>query len=263
MQLISIHAERGRIGKTLVAGRIRDLFEEMGLPVHVIRIESRNAGPASRPDVETIFIEDLNDARDRQGGASSAMDPLWTHLDTENAGDIPGAIILDWQAGASELRREIMASTSLSAFATQLGITGVAVTVTTSDAGIMRQATEDLTWDSDGVPEFDRVLILNEVSGRFAFPRNTESHLAYIAMLEACRGALTVTVPLIGAGAWLPFETARISMRDAIVRDARDLAPIIGMRRWSTQACKTHLDAWFMATDEGLRRAFRFPEAAE
>lgn len=256
--LITVHAERGRIGKSLFANRLRDFYEDQGLTVAVIRIETRLAPPPQRPSDITVHVEDLLEARDHPGGAASAMGPLWDAIDSSR-----GIVIADWAAGTSDLRREIEASTGLSLALSAAGHSGISITVTTCDAGIMRQAAADLDWERQAQPEFERALVQNAVAGKFRAPRGTDQYSAYEELRSSAQGARVINVPLIGGAAWQPFRDAGISMRDALGEDVAKLSVQVGLNRWVVRACKAQLAAWWTATEEEVRLALRFPEGED
>jgi hypothetical protein len=262
MHYIEIHAERGHIGKTTVAGRVRNLFEDAGQPVEFIRIEGRNAGPAERPNDQTVLVEDLIAAKGQPGGVAGALGPLWDILDRPNIGGEPGAIILDYGGNTGDIRKELGVVTALAPTIVELGVTGVMITVTINEASVMRQAAADLLWNAAASPGFLRILVQNEVGGPFKFPHGTDSHKALRELEAAGVGAQTVVLPLIGGGAWSPFADAGISMPEAINGKARELAPRIRLDRYRTQACMSYLASWYTTTEQGFRRALGFPKAA-
>src|SRR6266568_6404924 len=108
--VIDVTSPKGGIGKTLSPDRAKDHFLSSGRQVTMIRIESQCAFLLPQPNEIRIKTEDLAVSNDVVGGAAAMLEPVWDAISV--AVETNGVVIMDWGAGQSEYRLELLASTS-------------------------------------------------------------------------------------------------------------------------------------------------------
>jgi hypothetical protein len=256
--LIEFHSERGRIGKTTASNRVRDGYEDRGARVFVVRIESQNGAPAARPGDIRIYTEDLADSQNQIGGGAAVAAPLWEVMKTVARDG--GAVIIDWPAGSTKARLELLASTSLAAKATAMGLRCISVAVTTTDATVLRQCARSLEDTLEVAPEMERVVIVNEFSGGpiARIPPSSEQGQAWNELITASRGLPMVQFPLIRNRGWELFESRRIEMRQVLRTSAEDLATKLETDPFIVEACRTAVAAWWSKTESELTKVGTF-----
>jgi len=258
-QYIEIVGERGRIGKSTAANRVRDHLEAAGIRVQVARIENHKASPPARKDDIRVFVDNAD--QQLVGGVAALFDPVWATLMEMKAAQ-GGAVIIDLMAGAELLRHKLHVSCSLSKLLASHDIPATSVCVTTRDPPVMEQALDSLRTTAEIAPSFRRVLVKNELTGRFsAFPAASEQ-ASLDAKLRAEKGVVELTFPLIQGAAWELFEPTRTEMPTLLGSSARELAQMCGCSELVAAACQTWLAAWWSTTEEELNRVWRFPAAA-
>jgi hypothetical protein len=258
---LEVSAEKGGVGKSTIANRLRDHVQEAGIPVLMVRVDSKRALPTAAPGETVIHSEDFAGAADRIGGVAGVLAPIWEALEAAKA--TGSAVVVDWGAGLTDHRLEMMAATNLNALLAAAGIPAFGFVVTTRDVEVMKQAARNLSALAKVAPDMVRVLVQNAVGGSFRFDAGTMQGQVYHKILQpAAKGSPIIDLPLIGAQAYAPFQAAGISMREALSSDPRELAERIGKNIFITHAILGHLTMWWDESREGLNAAVRFPEAA-
>jgi len=256
--LIEFHAERGRIGKTTSSNRVRDGYEDRGAQVFVVRIESQNGAPMARSSDIRIYTEDLAESQNQIGGGAAVAAPLWEVMKTVASDG--GVVIIDWPAGSTKARLELLASTSLSAKATAMGMRCISFAVTTTDATVMRQCAQSLKDTKEIAPEMERVVIVNEFSGGpiARIPPSSEQGQAWNELVTACKGQPMVQIPLIRNRGWELFESRGIEMGEVLRTSAEDLATKLETDPFIVEACRTAVAAWWSKTESELAKVCWF-----
>jgi len=255
--LIDVHGERGRIGKTLVSNRIRDFLEARTppLPVETVRIESRASRVRAREADPRIYIEDLAEARGEIGGSVAALGPVQRAI--SRLAVACGAVILDWPAGSSTIRPELLLATQAVARAAATGIDCVSCTVTTTDPSLLDQALETIAQNTEVAPDARQILVVNEVSGGpvARIVASSEQGRTWQKVKSASVDAI-VRIPLIKCRAWELFESYNLEMAAAICGSTEELAALVGRDELVVAACQSHVAAWWEFTDHELARVF-------
>ena len=254
-QYKEVVGERGRIGKSLFANRLRDHLEVNGSFVRVVRVESRNGAPPAREDDIRIYV-DAND-EELVGGDAALFDPVWNALMQMKASG-GGTLIVDFMAGAERLRAKFHASVSLDEMLTRHNIEGESFCITTRDASVMNQALNSLRATHLISPSFRRVLVKNALSGPFRFAGVAEG-ATLEEQLRAEEGIIELTFPLIQAKAWQALEAAHLEMRAVLEMPASLLSAKCGCSELVAQACQNWMAAWWTATEKELGRVLPFP----
>ena len=256
-QYKEVVGERGRIGKSLFANRLRDYLEANGSFVRVVRIESRNGAPPAREDDIRIDVDANNG--ELVGGDAALFDPVWDALMQMKASS-GGTVIIDFMAGAERLRAKFHASTSLDKLLARHKIAGESYCITTQDASVMKQALKSLQATKLVSPSFRRVLVKNALSGEFRFAAAAEG-AAFEEQLRAEEGVIELALPLIEARAWQALEATHLEMRAVLETPASLLSAKSGCSELVAQACQNWVAAWWTATEKELGQVLPFPEA--
>jgi hypothetical protein len=255
-QYVEIVGERGRIGKSTIANRLRDHFEANGVRVRVVRVEGRKAAPPVRMGDVRVYVDDANE--ELVGGPAALFDPVWQAIMEMKASE-GGAVIVDFMAGAEALRGKIHASSSLAKLLADHDVLATSLCVTTRDATVMKQALDTVKATKTIAPSFRRVLAKSELSGRFTpFPSASEQ-ASLDEQLRAEKDVIELKFPLIQGMAWQLLEPTQSEMRVVLESSAHDLSAMCKCSELIAQACQNWVAAWWTATEEQLNLVWPFP----
>jgi hypothetical protein len=244
--LFDVSAEKGGVGKTTIANRLRDHLRESESRVIMVRIESKRVLTTPAPDEIVIHSEDFADTGIRVGGVSGVLDPVYGAIEQIKVSG--GAVVVDWGAGLTGLRLRMLAETGLDQLLAEDGITGVSVVVATREVDVMGQAARYLTSLRTAAPGLIPVLALNQLMGHFNITEETagvQGKVFVETLMPAAQGLTTINLPRIGAEGWQPLQSAGLEMRDVLKIDPKVLAGRIGRSPLITRACISHVSDWW------------------
>jgi hypothetical protein len=250
---------RGGTGKSTSANRARDHFMASGVPVDMVRIESKRCMWASRPDETFIATEDLAESNDQTGGVAATLAPIWKILD--KARKVNGVVICDWGAGLTNFRSDLLRSTHFDETLKKWGIAGYACVVTDNSVDSMRQCADTLKSTHDVAPGLQLVVVRNELRGPFDFADGTEEASAFEGLMEQSTDAKHIKIPAFRGNAMAPFVAAGLTVLEVMTSDPEWLAKKIGRDIFVTTACISKVGEWWRATEPEYAKAFPAPTA--
>jgi hypothetical protein len=260
--VIAYSADGTGVGKSLVANRTRHFLENAGVETVLVRIETRGIEPKLRPGDVFIPVESFSHASRLPGGVAGVLRPMFQPI-IAAAQKRSGAVIIDWGGGLLQHHQEMLAATRFDERLAELGVDSCSFIVTTNSVAAMRQATVALTAIAKVAPRMPRGLVQNERLGDFKFEPASEQDRVFKDLRAAAqRCAVTITIPQILGDSWKICDDAGVTMPEAVNATAEQLAARIGVDQFLAQACASDIAAWWHKTEEELRHAFPFPQAA-
>jgi hypothetical protein len=259
-RFIEVSAEKGGLGKSLLANRTVDHLEAAGHEVILVRIDTKRVLSGPRPDNE-IFIasEDIADAGQRVGGIVGVLDPLFKAIESKKH------VVVDWGAGLVTHRLNAYAAVGMGSYLREMGYKPFAFIVATRDADVQKQAAANLKLTQATVPEFDVVVVLNERGGTFSFSdSSTPSAAMYGELMSATKGLRVLIIPVIQGEGWSAFANCGMTMPEVIQSENMTaLAERIGRGRHIAAACRTYVCDWWLRTADLLYSVLPFRSAVE
>jgi hypothetical protein len=262
---IEVSAEKGGLGKTLMANRIGDHLKAAGVPVITVRIDTKRVLSGPRPDDE-IFIasEDIADAGQRVGGIVGVLDPMWKAIET--ARDRNGAVVNDWGAGLVTYRLQAYAAAAIGSQLREEEFITKSFIMATRDTDVLKQAAANLKLTRETVPELDLLVALNERGGSFSFPDSSTPDAAVYRQLlmSSAKDLPILTIPAIQGEGWAAFANCGMTMPEVLQStNVKALAERIGRARHITAACRTYVYDWWLRTADLLYPVLPFRTPAE
>lgn len=242
-------------GKTTYMSRVRDYVEEHGIPVKMIRIESRGVAKSQLREADVLIAtESFAEARRHVGGVAGVVQPIYDAV--KWAAENKGVVVIDWGGGLARLRLEIYIATRFDQALRRHGMKGATFFPVTQTADRMSETAKNIAESAEAVPGLRRVLVMNEKLGPFQFPPGTASERAYANLMAAPRDAL-VRMPEIQNEAWAICESAGLHMAEAVRMQAPQLAERIGHIDFVAEAVLSEIGAWWLSTRVGLNDVFK------
>jgi hypothetical protein len=257
---IELTADGTGVGKSLLATRLRDHYEDAGHPTTLVRIESRGIPRALRDGDVFIASEDFAQAEKLTGGIAAVLKPLYAAL--ERALSPKSAVFVDWGGGLSQHRLVAYAATRFDERLAELGIAGLSLAVTTNASDRMLQTANALQKLALVAPRLNRGLVLNRRLGAFSFVAGTEQHRVFAQLTEASKGLVQLNIAAIGGESWKSCENAALSMQEVIMMHPADLGARIKEDPFTAAACASEIAAWWESTASELTHVARFRRAA-
>lgn len=253
-------SEASHQGKSTILQRIRDLFDDIGLPNVLVRVESRRvAGPLREGDV-AIATEDLAVAETTPGGVVGVLRPGLLQLD--RIAREGGVVLWDWPGGFGQQRQEVLVRANLDALLKKRGIKAMTLVMTTNVIDRIAEAQSILEVTRDIAPSFQRVLIRNEYVGRFAFASDSAPYRS----LKAAEAAATfpgITLNKISDVSLAALRPTGLSIREIIEQDPETLAERLRTDEFSMAACVTGVAAWYDRSGRDLAQILPFRAAPQ
>jgi hypothetical protein len=246
-QFIEVTAAASHVGKTLTATFITALLRSVGIPVLLARIESKAARLTSTADLD-IDSEDFGQAARLPGGEAAILRPVYDAL--QKAPQDKRVIIVDWAGGFVDYRNKILAATRFDERLADLGLQGISLVVTTSQADRMRQAADVLTHTRLITPQLDRAVVLNRRLGAFNFVPGSAERSAFDALQKAAEGDPAIRIPAVAGESWKSCENAGLSMREVIELNLPELAKRLSEDLWVASAVQVQVLAWWTAAEK-------------
>ena len=246
---------RGGTGKSTSANRARDHFTAAGVPVDIVRIESKRCLWTPQQDEIFIAAEDLAESNDQTGGVAAILAPIWKILD--KARKTNGVVICDWGAGLTNFRSDLLRSTVFDETLNNFGIAGYACIVTDNAVDLMRQCADTLKSTREVTPGLQLVVVRNEVHGQFDFDDGTEEGRALAGVMEQSTHARHIKIPAFRGNAMAPFVAAGLTVLEVMTSDPEWLATKISRDIFVTRACISKVAEWWKATSPNTATRFR------
>lgn len=242
-------------GKTTFMSRVRDYVEELGLPVRMIRIESRGVAKSQLREGDVLIAtESFAEARRHVGGVAGVVQPIYDAV--KWAADNKGVVVIDWGGGLARLRLEIYIMTRFDQALARRGMKGATFFPVCQTADRMSETAKNITQSAEAVPGLRRVLVLNERLGPFQFAPGTGLERAFTDLMAAPRDAL-VRMEEIKNEAWAICESAGLHMAKVVGMQAPELAECIRDTDFMAEAVLSEIGTWWLSTRQGLNDVFR------
>jgi len=257
-QVIDVSADGTALGKSFNVTRLRYHYERHGVPTTVVRIESRGIMQQRLRETD-LFIptEEFAQARRRVGGLAGVLQPAFDKI--ADAAAKEEAVLFDWPGGQAKNRLDVLLATGFDKGLAALNVRGASVTVSTNVVARMREAAENLVETARVAPGLQRVLLLNERLGDFAFVPGSTAHKAHEEMLAAPKQAV-IQIPEIGGDAWPLCEANGLSLPRVVKAQPSELAQLLGVSPFIAQVIINEVATWWVATEREFGRAFPFPK---
>ncbi len=253
---VEIAGQGSAIGKTLTSELLRSTLAQANVPVQMIRVEANRAGTLLRPGDIHIATEGFTLTAETQGGVvgvmSDAFDAIWKLKNDA------GVVIVDWGAGLNAFRRDAYASTMLGQMLEATGIDAYSFIVTTRDPNRMKEALTMVKMNGKLLEPARTIVVLNEVSGAFKFPRGGEQGKT-IEMIHKLAGDDVITMERVGAEALKTFAPAGLPIDEIMMRTPVELADIVGVPEHIALASMTFLAKFTQDMEARLTGLFPFP----
>lgn len=253
-RFIEFFSVSSHVGKTMLAMFVAQLLCALGVPVRIVRIESKAARSRDKSVVH-IDTEDFAAAARLPGAEVAILRPVFELIEEAAKSDAQPVILVDWGGGLATHRAKIYAATRFDARLAELNMRGLSMVVTTSLTDRMSQAAELIAQTRVIAPELDVALLLNRRAGSFAFVEGTEERRAYKDLIKAARNLPIVKIPAVAGESWQACEAAGLSMTEVINLSLDELMKRFGGEsRYLVSAYQMHVATyWKVAESEVLR----------
>lgn len=172
-------------------------------------------------------------------------------------------VIIDWAGGLADYRGRIMAATRFDERLTALGMKGISLVVTTSQADRMRQAAEVLAQTRAITPKLDRAVVLNRRFGAFQFVEGSAERSAFDALQKAANGDPAIRIPAVTGESWKACESAGLSMREVIELELEDLAKRLSEDTFVASAVQLQVITWWATAEKEVLKVLGRKNGAE
>jgi hypothetical protein len=248
-RFIETSAPGTHVGKTFLALYICALYSLWGYRPILVTVESKKV---DRKGDVVIHTEDFAHSGTLLGGPAGVLRKFWEVL-AESANDPKAVIVMDWGGGLANYRNEIYASTGFGAQLQKMGIQGLSLILTTNESDRMKHATENLRISAQVAAELDRCLVLNEMSGPFAFAASSAQNREFIELQNAATGASTLKLRAVTGESWKYCSNANLTMRQVIDMSVEELAARLNENLFIATACQAQVAAWWLSAEKAIQ----------
>jgi hypothetical protein len=249
------------VGKSMMATFVALMLRQLGVPVFVVRIESKMA--RSKESSIHIDSEDFAGAARLPGGEVAILRPVYEALQAAAQKTPKPVIVLDWGGGLAEHRAKIFASTRFDDRLADLQMRGLSVVVTTSLADRMQHAQELIAQTQLITPNLDVALLLNRRVGSFSFVDGSEEKRIFRDLQKTAKNVPIIKIPAIAGETWKACEAAGLSMVEVVELPLVTLAKRLGGENpWLVSAFQMQTAAWWQSAEREVLQVLGAVNAA-
>jgi hypothetical protein len=256
--IIIVAGEKGGVGKSLTALVLADLCHLYSRPLTVLQIDRQaRLARALGEHVTTISI-DPKLARKDPAAAARAYTPIYTAIEAAAAGG--PSVLIDIGANEGTGFAQWLGLADLAGDLKDWSIPVLLVIPFLAESEAMAQAARTAQLMMGQIPTAQLLLVENRRDGAIAdlHPASDAARMHRTEIAGIARTACSISMPLIEAGSWRPFEAAGCRMIDVVGMPVDKVVSLTGLPRVEAKIVRGDVAAFFAEMLEGLSKVIAF-----
>lgn len=258
--LVIVAGEKGGVGKTLTSLALVDIFRLHDAPLQVLQIDQQaRLSRALGGEVTTIRVDGKLARRD-PASAARAYTPIYDAV--EQIGSAAPSVLVDVGANEGTGFSQWLGLVDLAADVEEWGTRVLVVAPFVAESEAIRQAGNTTRMLLEQLPTADLLLLENERDGRIVeLHPACDASKAYVRQIAPLkRRARGLSMPMIEAGSWRPFEAAGCRPLDVVAMSVAQVMEVTGLPRAEAKIVRGDVAAWFAVLVEAFCGVIAFPE---
>jgi hypothetical protein len=263
-QLLVVASGKGGIGKSLLSLAIADLFELNDRPLRLFQLDDQQRlEKAVGQSVVSLDIQTLKLARRDPTAITKVFDPLYRGI--ESLVGSADTLLLD--VGATQIGNltDYAGLIDLEEDLRMFGLTGYVFIPAVAEPESLRQACRAIGQFRSTLPSLTPVFVENLRDGRLE-ELSTASQAGQLYaddLIPLLDGLTRISMPLIEAGSWRPFEQNHCRLIGVGTMEIPEIMDLTGLSRPEAKLARGDVLAFFAQMEEELSRLLPFGEGVE
>lgn len=245
--LIIVAGEKGGVGKSLISLALADIYQLNDRPLDVLQIDSQaRLSRALGREVMTVKIDPKLARRD-PAAASRAYTPIYNAV--EKISSSRTSVLVDVGANEGGGLAQWLGLVDLASDLDEWHVPVLVVVPFVAESEAIRQAGHTTRLLLERLPSSRLLLVENQRDGAVAELHPASDAAATFAkeIAPLKRIARTISMPLIEAGSWRPFEAAECRLIDVVAMPVDRVMEVAGLPRAEAKIVRGDVAAWFSA----------------
>lgn len=245
--LAIVAGEKGGVGKSLTSLAFADIFQLNELPLEVLQIDNQaRLSRALGREVTTIRVDPRLARRD-PAAASRAYTPIYNAV--EKIGPSRTSVLVDVGANEGGGLAQWLGLVDLAGDLEEWHVPVLIIVPFVAESEAIQQAGHTARLLLERLPTANLLLVENQRDGTVAGLHPASDAVANFVkeITPLKRIARTISMPLIEAGSWRPFEAAGCRLIDVVAMPVDRVMAVTGLPRAEAKIVRGDVAAWFSA----------------